>query len=445
MKKSLAITSALIFTLGVAGTAFAAANPFVDVPAKHWSYDAVTKLAQDGVVTGYDNKTFQGDKEITRYEMAVIVAKAMGKAEKANAEDKALIQKLSAEYSKELNTLGVRMDNLEKKVDKLSISGTARVRYDHQKTTVAGVTQDPAIDSHMNLDVFYGYKINNDWSVQGESEWKRNFAGNNYNGFTGPSTDASSVNAQFEQLYVTGPVAGATVKLGKYSYFSNYGLLYDDKITGARVAFGNKVQVGLNYGNSDRNYTEPVQILPGTWVDASRQNNNVMAIDAKWAVNEKLNIVADWEKVKNDKLGTAYGTAPVGAPNAIKYYDFGFDTKLGQNFTLQAMYAKADADTDNNKAHFVQLTYKAADSTKVGSFDIFAAYRKIPGEAFSPVYPTGDWVLNFKGYRLGFDFVPMENSKFTTWYQDGKYVDTVGGQTKDAKVKTYRAQVEFYF
>ncbi len=42
MKKNLIVALALVFVLGIAGTAFAAANPFVDVPAKHWAYDAVS-------------------------------------------------------------------------------------------------------------------------------------------------------------------------------------------------------------------------------------------------------------------------------------------------------------------------------------------------------------------------------------------------------------------
>ena len=79
MKKTLvsALTTALV--VGAASTTFAAANPFSDVPADHWAYDAVAQLAQDGVIEGYGDTTFQGDKNITRYEMAQMVAKAMAK------------------------------------------------------------------------------------------------------------------------------------------------------------------------------------------------------------------------------------------------------------------------------------------------------------------------------------------------------------------------------
>ena len=66
MKKTLvsALTTALV--VGAASTTFAAANPFSDVPRDHWAYDAVTQLAADGVIEGYGDGTYRGDRTITR-------------------------------------------------------------------------------------------------------------------------------------------------------------------------------------------------------------------------------------------------------------------------------------------------------------------------------------------------------------------------------------------
>ncbi|MBP2632639.1 MAG: S-layer protein, partial [Firmicutes bacterium] len=132
MKKTLAaaITSALV--IGVASTTFAAANPFSDVPTDHWSFDAVAKLAHEGVIEGYGDNTFRGDAKITRYEMAQMVAKAMAKTD-VSAADKATIDKLSAEYADELNNLGVRVAALEKKTDNVKFTGEARFRNDQVK------------------------------------------------------------------------------------------------------------------------------------------------------------------------------------------------------------------------------------------------------------------------------------------------------------------------
>ena len=104
MKKSLVLAMAM--ALGVTASAYAA-NPFSDVPAGHWAYDAVNKLAAAGVVDGYPDGTYGGDKLMTRYEMAQIVAKAMAKG--------ANVDKLAAEFADELDSLGVRVANLEKK------------------------------------------------------------------------------------------------------------------------------------------------------------------------------------------------------------------------------------------------------------------------------------------------------------------------------------------
>ena len=77
MKKKylMGLTTALV--VGAASTTFAAANPFSDVPRGHWAYDAVTQLAADGVIEGYGDGTFLGNRNITRYEMAQMVAKAL--------------------------------------------------------------------------------------------------------------------------------------------------------------------------------------------------------------------------------------------------------------------------------------------------------------------------------------------------------------------------------
>ena len=81
------ITSALV--IGAASTALA--NPFADVPDDHWAYDAIDQLVADGVIEGYGNGEFDGDKAITRYEMAQMVARAMANCDGAEAADKATI------------------------------------------------------------------------------------------------------------------------------------------------------------------------------------------------------------------------------------------------------------------------------------------------------------------------------------------------------------------
>ena len=106
------LTTALM--VGAGSTTFAAANPFSDVPRGHWAYDAVTQLAADGVIEGYGDGTFLGNRNITRYEMAQMVAKAL--ARNPQGTDRAALDRLAAEFAEELNNLGVRVSELEKYV-----------------------------------------------------------------------------------------------------------------------------------------------------------------------------------------------------------------------------------------------------------------------------------------------------------------------------------------
>ena len=98
-----------------------AANPFADVPAGHWAYESINKLAAAGVIEGYGDDTFRGDRLMTRYEMAQIVAKAMAKG--------ANVDRLTAEFADELEALGVRVASLEKKSDNVKVTGEAYYYY----------------------------------------------------------------------------------------------------------------------------------------------------------------------------------------------------------------------------------------------------------------------------------------------------------------------------
>lgn len=103
----------LLFTI----PAFAA-NPFVDVPLNHWSYDALSMLAAKGIVEGYPDGSFKGNQPMTRYEMATVVARALATVdmEKASKEDVEMLKRLVVEFKDELNALGVKVDELDERV-----------------------------------------------------------------------------------------------------------------------------------------------------------------------------------------------------------------------------------------------------------------------------------------------------------------------------------------
>ncbi|MDO4219027.1 MAG: S-layer homology domain-containing protein [Synergistaceae bacterium] len=116
MKKIL--IAVFIVIIVFATKTFAASNPFTDVPAGHWTYDAVALLASRGVVSGYQDGQYKGGHLATRYEMASVVARVLAKIdlEKASNEDLTLVKKLVSEFRDELNSLGVQLTDIEKKV-----------------------------------------------------------------------------------------------------------------------------------------------------------------------------------------------------------------------------------------------------------------------------------------------------------------------------------------
>jgi len=78
-KHSLVLAMILVLAMSVSG--FAATNPFSDVPAHHWAYDSVTHLAAVGLVEGYPDGTFGGNRTMTRYEAAMVFARALARLE----------------------------------------------------------------------------------------------------------------------------------------------------------------------------------------------------------------------------------------------------------------------------------------------------------------------------------------------------------------------------
>jgi hypothetical protein len=118
-----AVVFAFSLALGVASGRAAYATPFSDVPANHWAYQALQSLAASGLVDGYPGGSFKGDRPLTRYEMAVVVARVAAKVADnpalASRSDLDKIQKLMDALKDELDGLGVRVGKLEDQFDDL--------------------------------------------------------------------------------------------------------------------------------------------------------------------------------------------------------------------------------------------------------------------------------------------------------------------------------------
>ena len=129
------LKAAIASCFACAAVTVSAANPFTDVYSDDWAYQAVASLSDEGVIDGYPDGTFRGDKHVTRYEIAQIVARLMAKEDTLNASQKEILAKLSSQYANELKDLGVRIAELEKKRGATDLITELRVqsidRYDN--------------------------------------------------------------------------------------------------------------------------------------------------------------------------------------------------------------------------------------------------------------------------------------------------------------------------
>ena len=331
MKKSLVLAMAM--ALGVTASAYAA-NPFSDVPAGHWAYDSVNKLAAAGIVDGYGNGTFGGDRLMTRYEMAQIVAKAMAKG--------ANVDRLAAEFADELDSLGVRVAALEKKSDNVKITGEARFRYADSKGK--GNVADSYVGD-LRSRIWITGQVNDDWSYTGMIQNIQDFAGD----YTGDE------KTDFQRAYVQGKLGGMAVTAGRYNAFFADGNIYDNRADGVELSYGDKVKLSLAAGKATDEITK-LYVLEGT----TGGNYAGGALSADFGA---VNATAGYYNFKDiDDDGYTVGLTWKGAEAAkagsyglfANYYDLGGQTYIAHT---------TDADTfdgEGFKGYGVGANYTVA-------------------------------------------------------------------------------------
>ena len=266
MKKKTLVSAVLAATImGTTSVSLAAENMFSDVPLDHWAYDAIAKLAEDGIIEGYGDTGFGGDKAITRYEMAQLVAKAQANQENARAVDKAAIEKLQQEFDSELKG---EVQNLRKDVDELkgrmSWYGDARVRYLFNKKMNG--TSDNAGGRRTQFEerVRLGFwaQIDDNLSVDGRMKLENTVdeddgwgqARQNYNQYsTADSTYRNQGKFGIDRLSLTWDKGDTKYRIGRNETSLGQGLLWwENPIDGVEVEhkFGDKVTAKVGYGDT---------------------------------------------------------------------------------------------------------------------------------------------------------------------------------------------------
>ena len=425
MKKSITAALSTALVIGAMGTTFASANPFSDVPKTHWAYDAVQQLANEGIIEGYGDGTFVGDKNITRYEMAQMVAKAMAKMETLSTRDQQLVRRLSAEFSDELNNLGARVDNLERNADKVKWTGETRYTYTSER--------------HKNT----ANKNNNELSIRLEptAEINENISiKSRLNAYLESSNDTSD-EVKLNRLFAEGQWNNLNVKAGKVPTQDNTGVILDndnDSFPGAVVTYGKDLQVIAGggrwsstrdiYSSSLKRY-EPVRGFDNTvnyWFSGFGYDNGKLSLGGTYH-----HLAGDDLKVKSSTGNNPYMDL-VGV-------DAGY--KFDKDFSVSGSYARNYNANEQNKAGAFQLNYKGATPNDVGSWGLYTAYRYLGNNTS---FHNGFEVMNAgqRGYEIGGNYTVFQNTVASLRYFDGVDINRPSNQNN---AKAVFGRVQFLF
>ena len=403
MKKQFAAIFAATAVLGVT-TAFAA-NPFSDVTPDSWAYQAVSQLAAAGIVNGYPDGTFKGQNDITRYEMAQMVAKAMANQDRANAEQQAMINRLADEFSNELNNLGVRVARLEDRVGNVKVTGDARLRYqdaEHAKSK---------FDARARVQ--FNAKVNDRTDAVVRLSSGSFELGNSQNGGNANATiDRAYVNHKFGER--------VSLKAGRFGQTIGGGLAFDGTFDGAQLNAGNdKIQAQAAYG----------YMVSGEAAGLTKDQN---VTNTYLGLSGKLG--------KHTMVGGFYDRVNQDSTNGYKnIYGFNADANFDKVW-VGGEWLK-DSHVDKSQAWTAGLGYGDYNIAKKGSWDVKGQYFN--AKANAPIVDTTYnhiYTTDAKGWMASVNYALQNNVGLSAYY-GFDWKDQAGNDLNDF----YRADLNYKF
>jgi hypothetical protein len=396
-------------------------STFSDVPQNHWAYAAVTQLAKEGIVSGYSDGKFSGDRTLSRYEMAVIVANAMTKVDTANGQQRALIEKLAKEFSDELAALNVRMAKVERKTA-WSFNIEYRIGYTYNS---AGGSSKPAgylgnkIEEKNaffeRIRLFYSVPINDVWTYGG-----RIYQGK-YNWFLSDNT----TTARFDRNWVSGKVLGGKLDMGKQMLFVGksgffaqtgdtdgvfYSFYNKDKSLYGRVGTARSPTVleasktrDLSFAEFKWQVSKTADIGAMTIKQAGYggiDDLNIVAINGATKLGDNTNLSVAFEYAKNYASATGYNGKTGYWVGLFSAYGYPTTSTPGTYWPL--------VDPKNTKSTGWAVSYRHLPSGVAGQINRGATYAWTQGNCDSAgTYQNA--VDNVNAWNFLYQFVPWKN------------------------------------
>ena len=468
------VLAALVATMAVGATCAFAANPFVDVPTDSWAYKSVVELADAGIIQGVDGSYFQGDRNITRYEAAEMTAKAMAHMDKASVEQRALINKLADEYADELNSLGVRVSNLENKVGNVKLTGDARIRYKYQNDKLENDNSwDYRIRLRANAQVNDRTKV-----TYGISTNNHNFGSNG----AASGQDADDSNDTYTDLANVDYNFGGNnwdLMVGRYTYIlgDKVGYQFGDAFDGAQLQYKNdKFKAIAGFGKFKEGD------IAGYSADHAIISNGVLKAKLDQQLKAGKITTVQYEKALKDGtlkeegldgVKTGYGELEgffgggsfAGSSVGVYYNDFYGQKDInaddlwgafasfnfGHKWNLTANYEKLSRDKkestlEDPEMWYGKLQYGSASFAAPKSWDAWVEYLSAEEGAFlggsTNMWRWGTQLKNVESWGVGVDYTFAKNAMFSVMQSFAS--DTKNGDAADPDEIT-RAQFVFVF
>lgn len=476
MRKSLVVSLIGLFTLTLMAPALAASPSFSDVPAGHWAYSAVTELADAGLIDGYGDGTFKGDKAMSRYEFAIFITKAMDSYGRADEANKQIIDKLSAEFATEMNRLGTRVSKVEAKTNTW-VSGDTRLRFVGDSPKAPGSNKLHGSD---NFD--FRQRIMFNGTINKDTSWTARLATTGSNKFGNADYGTGSeISLDIANVTVKNALGLDSIRAGRSAldFFGN-GLI-------GKASLVDGVLLNKKFGDVQfKGWTGNIKSVPvadmNTGIGDCGDANTLTTGQLSYDVNNNLRIGFGyyWADVpgSSDVNGKGILNTNTGKFDSSKGYDVAVAYKFGK-LSLVGDYVSTNLDNAvnlpaNPKAWAIQLSntkgplvlypaanlvnpaqpgsnawmvsYRSGDAgsvpTTISTYDTTAIgyYKNVPYSA----YLHG--IDNVNALYIAYQNVIAKNVLLSLEYQDIKIKDrALTDLNSDNLNKTYLAKLEFFY
>ena len=494
MKKELATAVALGCIMGVPCIGMAAsAGGFDDVPHGDWSYGAVQTLLKDGVIDNFDDNTFNGQKIVTRFEMAQIVRRATNKAVNASTvmdADKALIIKLSQEYKKELSQLKSGSLSDSSNTNAATVrpgkdgiidfsDSKAYIRYDYWQNKASkthATDKDKGRDNFfMSMELRGRYEFASKWNARFMLEMDRSMNGYSMN------TDGEG---DLKEFSIDGPLKVGSLKngkiqIGRFKYKPVFCYVTKAYMQGAIYDFDatRKLKIEAAYGNLSNKYYRAGKYS----VDDGYINNDSSQSVLYAPYSQDMGVLS--AKYQLDPKTILYGgyyylTSRRPAWKDARIYEVAAQHQYNKDFTGYLDYARSNRSTDNS-LYYAGISYRKEDQNVPKSWSWMLQYAfheakatvnsdldiKNYGTNFSnstTTYidgyngDTGDWYLNYqnsrgayngaKGIAISYKYVPVKNSVLLLRWMCYKPIHYTQSSSKAYERRSnFRAEWDVFF